>query len=203
MTIVAIGVGPFELGDGAGGAQEAYCGPLGVTRGPPLVSRGAQTHENFGPARTTATIMGPPNLKTGILQRQPLLAAPTGTARFSPRSGEGPGRFQNPKPSPARRHHSVCPPASIEPWLRWAANKKLRHALFDFAGGTRNGNECARVNYEQLWVDGKNDPTPSAYSPAPGLTSSSGAAGKIDVPTTPPTRRAPTPPNRRRLDMGS
>ena len=42
--------------------------------------------------------------------------------------------------------------------FRWAANKKLRDAICDFAGDTRNGNEWARHRYQQLRADGKSHP---------------------------------------------
>jgi transposase len=42
--------------------------------------------------------------------------------------------------------------------FRWAANKKLRDALCDFAGDTPNGNEWARHRYRQLRSDGKSHP---------------------------------------------
>jgi transposase len=42
--------------------------------------------------------------------------------------------------------------------FRWAANKKLRDAICDFAGDTPNGNEWARHRYQQLRADGKSHP---------------------------------------------
>jgi transposase len=42
--------------------------------------------------------------------------------------------------------------------FRWAANKKLRDAICDFAGDTPNGNEWARHRYQQLRTDGKSHP---------------------------------------------
>lgn len=42
--------------------------------------------------------------------------------------------------------------------FRWSANKKLRAAICDFAGDTRNGNEWARQRYQQLRTDGKSHP---------------------------------------------
>jgi transposase len=42
--------------------------------------------------------------------------------------------------------------------FRWSADKKLRDALCDFAGDTRNGNEWARQRYQQLRADGKSHP---------------------------------------------
>lgn len=66
--------------------------------------------------------------------------------------------------------------------FRWAANKKLRDAICDFASDTPNGNEWARHRYQQLRADGKSHPMPNASSPAPGSTSS-GDAGRTESPT--------------------
>ena len=42
--------------------------------------------------------------------------------------------------------------------FRWAANKKLRDAICDFAGDTPKGNEWAHHRYQQLRADGKSHP---------------------------------------------
>ncbi|HSF86674.1 MAG TPA: transposase [Acidimicrobiia bacterium] len=48
------------------------------------------------------------------------------------------------------RHRSVT--------FRWSSNTRLRNALCDFAGDTRNGNEWARQRYDSLRADGKSHP---------------------------------------------
>ena len=52
--------------------------------------------------------------------------------------------------------------------FRWAADKKLRDALIDFAGDSRHANPWAADLYAKARARGKTTPTPSASWPAPG-----------------------------------
>jgi hypothetical protein len=69
--------------------------------------------------------------------------------------------------------------------FRWAVSKQLRHAVCDFADGSRHASPWAARIYNDATARGKTTPTRCESWPEPGCTLS-GTAGTTPSPTTRP-----------------